>query len=158
MVGETKKRKKNAERSSRMGRRGTMAWTMAVLVAALACGCATRGKGPSDEELIDGVLAAWKAAFESQDLDKIMDAYSEDFQGERSADKEAVREFLGRAIDEGYLDGAELVLDEAEKSIEGDTATVEPVELSGDYGSIDLGLTLKKEADGKWRIVASDRY
>ena len=131
---------------------------VAVLVTALVCGCAGQGKGPTDEELIAGMLADWNAAFAAQDLDQIMAAYSEDFESEQSADKEGVRGFLERAIDEGYLDGAEIILDGAETIIDGESATVSPVDLDGDFGSVSLELVLKKEADGAWRIVASERY
>jgi len=132
-------------------------WVVAML-AVLACGCAGQGKGPTDQELIAGTLADWKAAFEAQDIDQIMAAYSEDFEGERSADKAGVRGFFTRAIDAGYMDSAEIILDDAETLIDGETATVSPVDLSGDFGSVSLELILQKEADGAWRIIASERY
>ncbi len=121
-------------------------------------GCATTGKGPSDEELITTMLAQWKAAFEAQDIDGMLAPYSEDYEGSRAESKEQVREFLTGAIDQGYLDDAELSLEDAETAIEGDTATVAPVTLSASPGSIDLQFNLKKEAGNVWRIVSSDQY
>ena len=124
----------------------------------IVAGCATLGKGPSDEELIATLLADWKAAFDAQDLDKMMAVYSEDYEGGRSEDKDQLREFLEGAFDQGYLDDAEVDIAEAETTIEGDTATVAPITLSGPPGSMDLQFDLKKEADKVWRIVSSDRY
>lgn len=131
-----------------------------VLVGSLVLvgGCATTGKGLSDEELIATMLAEWKTAFEAQDIDGMMAAYSEDYEGSRAESKEQVREFLGGAMDQGYLDDAEIILEDAETTIEGDTATVAPITLSGGPGSIDLQFNLKKEADKAWRIVGSDQY
>lgn len=130
---------------------------VAILLGVVACGCAGMGKGPSDAELISSVLAGWKVALEAKDLEKLMVAYSEDFSGEGGAGKAQMRDFIKRAIDSGYLDGAKVDLEKAVTKIEGDAATVDPAGLSGDMGSVDLTLRLKKEADGAWRIIGSDR-
>jgi ketosteroid isomerase-like protein len=128
-----------------------------VMLVVLACGCAGSGKGPTDEELITGMLTGWKAALETKDLEKMMAPYSEDFAGEGGAGKPELRQFIQRAIDEGYLDDAKVDLEKAQTTREGETATVGPVALSGSYGTLELDLKLKKEADGAWRIVGSDR-
>ena len=130
---------------------------VAVLLAVLVCGCASLGKGPADGERIAGMLADWKAALEAHDVDKLMTAYSEDFEGRGGAGKEQVREFLQGAIDQGYLDGAEISLEDAETTIDGGTASVGPVVLSSDRGAMEIELKLIKESDGAWRIVGSDR-
>ena len=124
----------------------------------LVTGCLTTGKGPSDEELIAAMLTEWKTAFHGQDLDGMMVVYSEDYLGSRGEDKEQLREFLVGAMDQGYLENAEINLEDADTTIEGDTATVAPVTLSGELGSIDLLIDLKKEADNAWRIVSGERY
>ena len=62
-----------------------------------------------------------------------------------------------RAIDAGYLDGAEADLEEAETVIDGEEATVSPIVLSSSRGSMEFELSLAKEEDGAWRIVGSDR-
>ena len=124
----------------------------------LVAGCLTTGKGPSDEELVAGMLAEWQAAFEAQDLDRMMVVYSEDYLGSRGEDKEQLREFVAGAMEQGYLEDAEINLEDAETTIEGDTATVAPVTLSGAQGSIDLQIDLKREADKAWRIVSGEQY
>lgn len=131
-----------------------------VLFAVISCGCASLGKGPSDEDLIAGILADWKAAVEAQDIDKMMAVYSEDFEGEGGAGKPEAREFLESAKEQGYLDDAEVILEDAETVIEADTdtATVAPIGLEGAFGSVDLELYLTKEADGVWRVTESGQY
>lgn len=124
-----------------------------VLVAVLLCGCQM---GPSDEKLISTTMANWKAAVIVQDLDKIMEVYSENYVSAEGSDKEATREFMESIIDEGYLDDIEVDLENAETTIEGDKADVYPIEVTGAAGeTITLGFTLQKE-DGDWLIVSSE--
>lgn len=127
-----------------------------LLITVLASGCAGFGKGPTDQELIAGVLKEWTAALVANDLDKLMATFSENFSGDRGAGKDELREFLKGAIDQGYLEGAEVSMTDAVTTIDGQTATVSPVGLSGSYGALELELKLAKEADGVWRIVAAD--
>ena len=125
-----------------------------VLVAVLLCGCQM---GSSDEKLISTTMANWKAAVTVQDLDKIMEAYSENYESAEGDDKETTREFMEGIIDEGYLDDIEVDLENAETTIEGDKADVYPIEVIGAAGEpITLGFTLQKE-DGDWLIVGSER-
>lgn len=65
----------------------------------LVAGCLTTGKGPSDEESVAAMLAEWQAAFEAQDLDRMMVVYSEDYLGSRGEGKEQLREFVAGAMD-----------------------------------------------------------
>jgi ketosteroid isomerase-like protein len=126
-----------------------------VLALVLLCGCATFGKGPSDEELIAATMAKWAAGLAAKDADKVMATYSENFATPDLPDKAAMRELIDMAIDQGYLDDAEVNTDEAKTVIEGNKATVGPVELSGAMGSMMLDFTLQKEG-GAWLIVGSE--
>ena len=141
-----------------MGRSRMATALVAAMVVALVCGCATMGKGPSDEELIKQTLDGYAAGLVSQDVDKMMAAYSDDFEGESGAGKEDMRQFLSGAVDQGYLDDVEANVEECEIKIEGDKATVGPVEYSSAMGSMTFEYTMKKEADGCWRIVESSMY
>jgi len=141
-----------------MGRSVIRTVLTAALLAVLVCGCAIFGKGPTDEELIASRIEGMKAAFLAKDLDKIMDGYSEDYEGEMAGSKEEMRDFIAGAIDQGMLDDIEVDTSEAETKIDGDTATVEPVELSTAMGSLVVGYELKKEADGAWRVVGTYQY
>ena len=125
-----------------------------VLAAALIGGCQM---GPTDEELINTTMGKWKEALIAQDLDKLMETYSEDFESMEGGDKEASREFLEGFFDEGYVNGAEVDLEEAETTIEENEAEVSGVELILDMGTITLDFTLQKEK-GAWLIVGVENY
>ena len=61
-------------------------------------------------------------------------------------------------VDEGYLEEIEMDISEAEIEIEGDKATVGPIRYSSDDFDIEMMRILKKESDGVWRIVGTERY
>ena len=141
-----------------MGRSRLATALAATMVVALACGCATFGKGPSDEELIEQTLAGYNAALVAQDIDKMMAAYSDDFEGENGESKDDIREFLSGAKDQGYLEDIEANMDPCEIKIEGGKATVGPVEYSSALGSLTFEFTMKKDPDGMWRIAEMFAY
>ena len=120
-----------------------------VLAAVLFSGCQT---GATDEELISCTMGKWKEALLAQDLDKLMEVYSEDFESMEGGDKEASREFLEGFFEQGYADGAEVDLEEAETTIEENEAEVSGVELMLDSGPIYLDIYLQKE-EKAWLIV-----
>ena len=130
--------------------------TTVCVVVAMVGGCASMQKGPSDEELVAGVLAGWKAAFDAQDVERIMAAFSEDFLDNEGLGKEPFREMVEAAISQGFFDGVQLAIDGAITMIEGDTANVAQVEFVGGEDIPVLSLVLKKEDDGVWRIVSAD--
>ena len=132
----------------------------ALLVAGLfvlAAGCEMAG-GLSDEAQLTAALGQWKAALEAQDIDKMMEPYSDDYEGERGEGKDGVRQFLSGMIDEGALEDIDMDISEAEIEIEGDKATVGPIAYAGDWGEIEMMRILKKEDDGVWRVVGTERY
>ncbi len=139
-----------------MKKSGIVTLAAAIALAITLCGCASLlGGGPSDEELVAATLAEWKAGLEAQDIDKMMAQFSEDFEGERGG-KPELQEFLEGAIDQGYIEGAAVDLDGAETAIEGETASVMEVYVETDMGGATMGLELKKETDGAWRIFKMD--
>ena len=126
--------------------------TLTILAsAAMLTACSMAG-GPSDEEMIAEVLAKWAEAGVAQDLDGMMVLYSEDFQNYEFGDKAGWKSFVQDAIDMGYLEDAEVDLEDAKTTIEGDTATVYPIEMTAAFGSATIELVLTKEADG-WMIT-----
>ena len=126
-----------------------------VLAVALLAGCAAGGKGPSDDELIAGAVETWKAAMIEQDIDKIMATFSENFTNYEIPDKDGLREFLGGAIDMGYLEDLEIFLEDAKTAIDGTEATVYPIDFASAAGEVTIELTLTKE-DGGWTITGMD--
>ena len=114
--------------------------------------------GATDEEQLTAALGQWKVATEAQDLDKMMEPYSDDYEGESGEGKEGVRQFLSGMIDEGVLEDVDMDISEAEINIEGDKATVGPIYYSGGWGEVGMIRILKKEADGVWRVVGAEQY
>ena len=122
------------------------------LVTALVAGCATMGK-MSDEEMIQDTVARVKTSLETKDLDMLMATFSNDFYHPQVGGKEEGRAMLQMAMDEGYADNGQVFIDDMEITMNDDgTATVYPIDLSGDPGSISVELKLKKEEAG-WLIV-----
>jgi ketosteroid isomerase-like protein len=127
---------------------------MALMLVALAGGCATLDKGPSDEELIAATMEAMQSAIAAQDLDKIMDVYSEDFSGENGEGKAEVRDFIANWIDMGVMEEVEVNIEEMETTIENGTATVAPVVYESSFGQLVAEYTLQKE-ENTWRVVGA---
>lgn len=122
----------------------------------LAAGCEMGGL--SDEAQLAAALGQWKVTTEAQDIDKMMEPYSDDYEGESGEGKEGVRQFLGGLMDEGALEDIDMDISEAEIKIEGDEATVGPIRYSSDDFDIEMMRMLKKESDGVWRVVGTERY
>lgn len=126
------------------------------LAAVALAGCATGGKGPSDEEQIQALVAAWKAAVIAKNTDAIMATCSEAFSHAGyeydAADKAALREFVDDCDDMGYFDDVEISCDGASTAIDGASATVTGIEFSNNQGSVTVDLVLKKEKAG-WLIT-----
>ncbi len=120
-----------------------------VLAAALIGGCQM---GATDETLINTTIGTWKEALIAQDLDKLMEMYSEDFESMEGGDKEAAREFMSGVFEQGNLDNAEVDLEKAETKIEENEAGVTGVELILDGGPMTLDVYLQKEKKA-WLIV-----
>lgn len=131
---------------------------MTPIFALWVCGCAGMGKGPSDEELVAKVLADWTAAAQAKDLDKIMAVYSEAYSDGENTSKAAAREFMQGAIEQNYLEGLQVDLEQAKTTLENGTATITPVDLSSNAGFMSVTFELKKEADGAWRITKLGEY
>jgi ketosteroid isomerase-like protein len=144
------------ERTKNMGK-SQIATLLVTSLFLLAAGCQMVAGG-SDKAQLTAALSQWKAALEAQNLDKMIEPYSDDYEGESGEGKEGVRQFLGGLIDEGVLEDIDMDISEAEITIEGDEATVGPIRYSSDDFEIEMTRTLKKEKDGVWRVVSAERY
>ena len=121
--------------------------------AVLLAGCQS---GRSDQKLIACTMSDWQTAVEAKDVDKIMEAYSENYTSERGSGKDGVRQFMTRAFERGFMENTKVKLDEAEAAIDGDKATFGPVKFVSDRGEFVLEYSLAKE-DEAWRIVGTKR-
>jgi len=127
---------------------------LGVLAVVLVCGCIGM-RGPSDEELIANTMTTWQEAIMAPDVETLMATYSEEYETSEVPDKESMRQFMEMIADQGYLDDMEVSMEEAETVIDGETATVSPVEIGTAMGSMTIEFTLQKE-DGAWLIVNSE--
>ena len=111
----------------------------------------------SSQKQISGLMKEWKAAYQQEDIDKMLASYSDDYEGANGEGKEEVRGFLEQIKDGGYLTGSEMDLDGAKIKVTGNTATVEPIRYAGDWGEMQTTRLLKKE-NNVWRVVGSREY
>jgi len=112
-------------------------------------------EAPTDEKGIAGALERWKDVLIAQDVDKILAGVSEHFTSYDAPDKDALREFVENSIAMGYLDDAEVFLEDAETEIDGSTATVYPIDLSTAAGDVTIEFTLTKE-EGGWLLTGME--
>jgi len=129
---------------------------LGVVIVALALGCQSAPKGPTDEELVAGAVTAWQEALTAKDMDALMALYSENYVGQQGEGKAGVRTFLEQAAAMGYLDGLQIDTTGAETSIEEGTASVGPVVISGAMGAMNFTMKLAKEEAG-WLIVGGEQ-
>ena len=130
--------------------------TIAVILVMIT-GCATIS-GPTPHEQVAAAIADLQAAIKAQDVEKIMGIYSDDFTNSQGANKAAVRGMFENLQSQGMLQNIAIAgLDKSEITVEGDSATVTPVIINFSSGEISYGCTLKKEADGVWRLTNAEQ-
>ncbi len=129
---------------------------VAVMAGLIVSGCGTLASGPGDEALIATLLEHWEQGVLDADVAKLMATYSDEFAHDgydyEAEDKAGLKAYLEGAIDEGLFKDVELSLDAAEIEIDGDSASVYPIDYATLYGAISIELTLAKE-DGGWLIT-----
>ena len=126
--------------------------TVTLLICLFFCGCQT---GPTDEELINTTMNSWKQAIIAQDIDAIMEYYSENFSAQEAEDKEGMRELMEEAIEKGLLENIDINLETAQLTITDGIAEFSHVEIIGDKGEKELEFILIKEEKKNWRIIES---
>lgn len=122
------------------------------MAAAAMAEAAAPASAASDEELIKTTVASLKKALEDLDLDALLATFSDNFHHREVGGKEEAKYMLQMGIDMGYADDGEVFVDDMEIEIDGDEATVYPIELSSPAGAISVELVLAKEGD-KWLIT-----
>ena len=135
----------------------SMILSLGFLVFTLAFyGCQAPGGNVSDEQLINNVMAEWKAAFEAKDLNRLMILFSENYISSSGSSKLAMRERMAGAIERGSLDNVKTNIQNARMNVLGNKAIFGPVEITRNDGTLILEYTLQKEED-KWLIIGSKR-
>jgi len=133
-------------------KRSVMFACASLLLAGLVAGCATT-MGMSPEEEAKAARMQWQEGVVANDLDAIMMVYYEDFDHYEYGDKEGARLFIGQAIDQGYLQDAEVILEDAEYEVMDDgTVVVYPIDLLAAFGSATIEFVMEP-GDGGYKIV-----
>lgn len=125
--------------------------SVCALAAVLVAGCAGM-TGPSDEEMIQSTVEQLKVALEEQDLDMLMETFSEDFEHPEVGGKEDARYMLEMGLDSGYAEGGEVSVEDMEiEFLDDGSASVYPIDLSSYAGSVAVELIMQKDDDA-WLI------
>ncbi len=123
-----------------------------VLAAALGAGCATTGMHRSPKEAVQARIEAWRTDMLALDYDRIMAHYSEDFKNAEGLDKQAYRGYLVSLKD--YMSAMQIDLSTARIAINGNIASVNPIEITIEPDGYDMEMTLRGESGG-WLIYRS---
>ncbi len=125
-----------------------------ILLPLTFVGCQT-AKKVSPEEAVNAQVNKFAQALKAKDIDTAMTLFSEKFEHYEWGDKAGAKEFLQQAADVGYLDGLEVDLSKMQIKVEGSTATVYPIEVTGNFGSTTVELVFTNE-NGNWLITGVD--
>jgi len=128
-----------------------------LLLSELTTGEAAEAAAPGKslvEQAKEGVQSFVDAGAKG-DIDGMMAFISDDFEHYQYGDKAGLRDFLGQALDMGYLEGLEVDMSDMEIEEEGDLVILYPVEIIGIFGSATFEYVLKQE-NGDWRVVEFD--
>ncbi|MEX2015216.1 MAG: hypothetical protein WD873_01175 [Candidatus Hydrogenedentales bacterium] len=138
--------------------RNWITWGVCGLALVAMAGCETGGvRGPSDQEMVSNVIDGTLDALRAQNIDAMMTSYSEDFTSDQGGGKVEMQGFLQQAKDGGFLNDMTISTANTTIVVEGATARVEPIELTGAFGELTLGFDLEKR-DGRWWIVRQRQY
>ena len=114
---------------------------------------------PKGNDARDEVLATMRGhskAMTAGDVDTLLGFYSEDWQNSQGAGKDSLKDGFNGISNKIGSKGTQIDLSAAEAVIDGDKVTFTPVTHSSSSGSIIYTHTLKKEADGVWRLVFTE--
>ncbi len=128
---------------------------LAVTVALVASGCAMLQGGPSDEETLCKLLETYTTAMQAGDVDTLIPLYSTSYETERGDYEESMermRQFVPRFAEWDVDMSAEA----AEVKVDGDTASVGPINFESERGAWSTTLLTTKEEDGCWRITGTE--
>jgi len=125
-------------------------------VVTLIFGCACTPEGAGVEAEVMATMDEYRRAFLAADVEALLALYSEDWRDHHGSTKEYLKAGYEEMREKASHKGLEVDLSKIEVVVDGDTATVTPVTLSSPEGSITYTHTLKKEADGVWRLIRTE--
>lgn len=126
-------------------------------MASSVCGAAPVAAAAEEDPkaLVMAGIQQWMDSLKKQDIDGMMKMVSDKFEHYEFGDKDGLRDFLQQAMDMGYLDGVDVDASDVEVEIEGNEATVYPIEVIGAFGSITLEFIATKEGS-EWKVTGMD--
>ncbi len=130
-------------------------FVLAVSVVLVASGCAMLQGGPSDEEALHKLLETYTTAMQAGDVDTVIPLYSTSYETERGdyeQSMERMRQFVPRFAERDI----DLSTESAEVTVDGDTASVGPINFESERGGWNTTLLTAKEEDGCWRITGTE--
>ena len=119
----------------------------------------------SPEEEVMATVKEIVAAVLAGDVEKLLGFVSKDFYHPEVGDLDSVKDYIEMGKEAGYLDdvpalieehGGEISLEDAEVEIKDGEASVYPIDAMANEGAVSVELVLKKEDDGKWRVIGGD--
>jgi polyhydroxybutyrate depolymerase len=128
----------------------TVKYNFMIFAACLLASCSLFGQ--NNEELIQDIIIKWKTAVENNDIEAIMECYS-DQMGDAKKD---VRIWMEGAIEKGTFDEVTVSIKQAEISFEDQHAEFGPVEFLSEDDVSELAFILIKDGDGIWRIFETE--
>ena len=121
------------------------------MFAIIGVGCATKAKGPTDQEMISQRMQEGVAAIKAKKFDTFTGLVSNSFNSSAVGDKKDLLAYLKNADSMGYLDGIEIDLSQAKTVVQGAKATIAPITANGRFGSLTLDFQGAKE-NGTWVV------
>ena len=116
---------------------------------------------PAPEKALADNVKKVKEFAVKQDLDGVMNLVAEDFQQSQLGGKGALKVFLQGLLASGeiaqYAKDTEISTGNAKIKVEGDKASVDPVEVVGPWGSASLSFTAKL-VNGEWKITGAELH
>jgi ketosteroid isomerase-like protein len=107
-------------------------------------------------EAVSQALENHHANLKSQDVEKIMASFSDDYLSGPGMDKAGLRTYYEDLVSRSTFEFMEIGVADSKISIEGDSATVQPVVYYTLVSTAAYVVRMKNETDGVWRIVSTD--
>ena len=108
------------------------------------------------EQQVLGVLADFHGALEAGDVDKVMQAVSQNFRDSQGGDKAAVQGVIENLVAQGSFAGVTVDMDDCAITVTRENAVAAPVIYESSMGRSAREYRLNRESDGSWRITSSE--
>lgn len=110
----------------------------------------TTDSSAADTGAVKALLGVYATAIENTDIEALATVYADDWQSAKDISKDEMLDHYSRSS------GMTVLFSATELHIDGNTATASPVSIASPKGTITFAHTLRKEADGAWRICHTE--